>query len=603
VLAIAAGWLVVGTLILVDLQFGDRLYFQVSDYDHSTRAAFTSALARYGIPPHNPFFFAGQPAPLRYHYFWLIPSALVHLLGGPIVSARVSLIAGALWCGLGLFGVIALYLRFFQAKGGDQIERRTLIAISLLMVTGLDILPIVLIGLFRHAPQPCIEWWNEHIAAWITTVLWVPHDLAALIAGFTGFLLIWDTAGQDKRGQRIAGVIGAGLAFASCTGASVYLGIALAAGCTLWLAISFLKRWWRRSLALSCAGILAAALLAPFLVQVMPRVATAEAAPRSAPASFPLGLTVRRFTLPDMFFNSASPAKTLVFNAVLLPLNYFLEFGLFFVVACLGVRRIWRRGLRDEAEWAAIALSAASLLICTFTKSTVISNNDLGWISALVVQFILLLVAADMWSEGVLGFGQIRAGHSAKHLRAAPRLITVTLVLGLMGSCYEICLQRTYPILADFSSVDKYSWLALDQQLGRRTFELRRAYEEMDRMLPASAVVQAAPVPEAGDIPAELYSGRQMIADVGNCGTTFGGSEKFCDDVILPRLNPLFDDQKRVSVDQVSDTCREFSITALLFKDTDPVWRDKSSWIWKTRPLLSNDFVRVIQCGGPGAPI
>jgi hypothetical protein len=150
----------------------------------------------------------------------------------------------------------------------------------------------------------------------------------------------------------------------------------------------------------------------------------------------------------------------------------------------------------------------------------------------------------------------------------------------------------------DFSGLYDFPLLSLDQQLGRRTFELRRAYEELDHMLPAIAVVQAAPAPGAGDIPAELYSGRQMVADVGDCGTVFGGSKQFCNEVILPRLNPLFDDQQPVSAEMVSDTCREFSITALLFKDTDPVWRNKSSWIWKTRPLLSNDFVRVIQCGG-----
>jgi len=81
----------------------------------------------------------------------------------------------------------------------------------------------------------------------------------------------------------------------------------------------------------------------------------------------------------------------------------------------------------------------------------------------------------------------------------------------------------------------------------------------------------------------------------------FGGNKKFCDEVILPRLNRLFDDRQPVTHGQVADTCREFSITALLFKDTDPVWKDKSSWIWKTHPLLSNDFVRVIECGGAGA--
>ena len=160
-------------------------------------------------------------------------------------------------------------------------------------------------------------------------------------------------------------------------------------------------------------------------------------------------------------------------------------------------------------------------------------------------------------------------------------------------------MQRTFPILSDLYDVQRYSWLSPDHELGRRTFELRRAYEELDSILLPSAIVQADPEAGIGNMPAELYSSRQMVADAGNCGTVFGGSKKFCDEVILPRLKPLFDNKRQVTTEEVADTCREFSITALLFKDTDPVWKDKSSWIWKVHPLLNNSLVRVIACGGP----
>ena len=597
--AIAAGWVLILTFSLVDLQFGNRLYFPFAAYDNSTRAAVTAALARDGIPPHNPFFFAGQPAPLRYHYFWFIPCSLVSILSGTMVSARLSLIAGLAWCDLGLLSVIALYMRFFQTKGAHQIERRTLIAISLLAVTGLDILGILFASLVVHSVYPDLELWNEPVKAWISTMLWLPHDVAALIAGFTGFLLVWHTASQEARRNKIFSVLGAGLAFASTVGASIFLGITFALGCALWLIIALLKRWWQHALLLAGAGMLAAVLSAPYLLLLMNGVHGGTGGDGSLHA-LPLGFTVRAFKIPDLGMNPDNPGKILVLNAVLLPLNYFLEFGFFFVVGCLQVRRIWRHGLCDEAEWAAATLGVASLFVCTFMKSTVISNNDLGWISALMVQFILLLWAAEMWNEGILGIGRRSTNQTADHLRASPRLIVVTVVLGLMGSCYELCLQRTYPILTDLSNVHMFSWLSLDHQLGRRTFELRRAYEEMDRILPASAVVQASPAPDVGDVPAELYSGRQMVADVGNCGTGFGGSKQFCNEIILPHLNPLFDNKSQISVEQVSATCRQFSITALLFKDTDPVWKDRSSWIWKARPLLSNDFIRVIQCDGTG---
>ena len=42
-------------------------------------------------------------------------------------------------------GLIALYLRLFSPLGPMQIRRRTAIAIALLGVTGLDILPTLLL--------------------------------------------------------------------------------------------------------------------------------------------------------------------------------------------------------------------------------------------------------------------------------------------------------------------------------------------------------------------------------------------------------------------------------------------------------------------------
>jgi hypothetical protein len=594
VLAIAMGWLVVGTLSLIDLQFGHRLYFPVSSYDSSTRTAFTAALSRDGIPPHNPFIFAGQPAPLRYHYFWLIPCSLVDQLGGSLVSARIGVIAGTLWAGLGLLAIIALYLRFFQAKGGDEIERRTLIAVALLGVTGLDILPVLLIEAGTHVLIPTIEWWNLQISAWVTTMLWVPHDLAGLLAGLTGFLLTWDAARQSEWRQTVVGLVGGGLCFASAVGASVYVGMTVAAGCALWLAVALVKHWRRHAWVLASAGVLAAAFSLPFLLQVTQGLGSVEASSHSAPIAF----TVRSFTFMDLLLHPSSPGKLLALNATLLPLNYFLELGFFFVVACLGVRRIWRDGFRDQAEWCAATLGVASLLVCTFMRSGVIANNDLGTRSPLVVQFILLLWAAEMWNEGVFGFGPRRADGVHARPKVLPSLVAVTIALGVMGSCYELGIQRTFPIVSDLFPIKRIPWLANDDQLGRRAFELRRAYDELNRLLPASATVQADPNDGIGDIPAELYSGRQMAADVGNCGAVFGGSQKFCDQVILPRLKPLFDDPQPVPPAEVADTCREFSITALLFKDTDPVWKDKSSWIWKANPLLSNSFVRVIPCGG-----
>lgn len=592
VLAVVAAWLVIATLSLVDLQFGNRLYMPFSAHDLSTHTAFVAALARDGVPPHNPFFFAGQPAPLRYHYFFYIPCALVDLLGGSLVTARLSIIAGILWEGAGLMALIALYLRFFQQKGGEQIERRTLIAVSLLAVTGLDIVLMFFADLSGTYLVPVISWWTERIAVWDTTMLWAPHSVAGLVAGLAGFLLVWDAAWREQMRHWMLGVAAGALAFASAAGTSIYLSGTLAVACLLWLVIALAKRWWRQAAVLAAAGVLAVVLLAPYILQVTHGSGTTSTA---RPTAFPFAFSVRRFSLAEMLAGHVSPLRLQIFDAVFLPLNYFIEFGFFFVVGCLVARRIWRRGFSSRAELCAAALSTAALFLGTFLRSNVISYNDLGVVGPLIVEFFLLLWAADMWSEGILGWGKPAGEHAPR--RAAPRLVALTLVLGAMSTCYDLCLQRAFPIFSDCCNVQRYDFLALDHQLGRRTFELRRAYEQINRTFPAKDVIQADPDLDFGSLPAEMYSDRQMVADVGDCGTSFGGSKQFCTEVILPQLKPLFADGDPVTMSKAEQVCREFSISALLFKDTDPVWKDKASWIWKSPALISSSFVRVIPCG------
>ena len=64
-----AVWLAVCLFSMIDLQIGERLYFSTGSIDHAVRTAFIHSISTTGIPPANPFFHAGHPAPLRYHYF------------------------------------------------------------------------------------------------------------------------------------------------------------------------------------------------------------------------------------------------------------------------------------------------------------------------------------------------------------------------------------------------------------------------------------------------------------------------------------------------------------------------------------------------------
>lgn len=578
--AIAAAWVVLGTLSLVDVQIGNRLYFPVVSADYSLRTAITAAISRTGVPPSNPLFFANEAFPLRYHYFWLIPCSLVDQLGGTLVSARQAMIAGTLWCGLGLFSVIALYMRFFQRKAGLRIERRTLIGVALLAVTGLDLIPVLL---FRHVIwgglPPSIEWWNNPIMGWIHGLLWVPHHLASLIACLTGFLLTWDSARQENRPLSVPLLIGAGLAFVSACGMSIYVAFVFAAGQAFWLIIALAKKWWCDVSALAVAGSAAVLLALPFLFELS----------RSAESSAFVVPTVRSMGLAAAFVPQwvrDSAWALMILNAAVLPLNYFFEYGFFLVVACLYVGRRRRPSLSDKAELYSLTIGSTALILTTFLRSVVITNNDLGWRGPLVLQFVLLLWAAELWDDGVLP-----AIHGARSW-----LIVFTLVVGLAGTACEVCLQRAYPMLSDVMTLRRHEWLSPDQQLGRRTFDQRRAYEELQRVLPENAVVQNNPGVSGGYVPAELYSGRQQAAAGDDCGAVFGGPRRRCED-ILPRLKRLYSSQPGADTGELARTCRDLSISALLVKDTDRVWQDRSSWAWREPPLFATEFVRVIRCG------
>jgi len=186
---LAAIWLAVTTLSLVDIQFGERLFFPVPAYDYSLRSAFTASITQTGIPPQNPLFFPGRPEPLRYHYAWLILCSLADQAGAELTDARQALLAGNLWCVLALLCMIPLYARIFGPGPPEQTRRWSLLGICLLGVTGLDVAP-VLYYMLHGTVAADMEWWNEQVSAWVTAMLWVPHHLAGALAALVFVLLL-----------------------------------------------------------------------------------------------------------------------------------------------------------------------------------------------------------------------------------------------------------------------------------------------------------------------------------------------------------------------------------------------------------------------------
>jgi hypothetical protein len=584
--ALVGAWMAIAFLSLADIAVGHRLYFSIIDFDYSVRIAFTHSIAAFGLPARNPFFFPGHAVDLRYHYLWLIVCAQISRLGGPLVDARTAFIAGTAWVGIGLIALIPLYLRLFISAGRDLL-RQSRIGIALLAVTGLDIVPALLLvwanraGIFSGM-SPSVEWWNEQVDGWLYTMLWEPHYVCALVACLTGFLVLWTVPPQASRGRRIVFGALAGIAFATAAGSGIYVAAAFGVFLCIWFVVLLARKMRGEAEALVVAGVVAAALFYPFFASLRISFGGAGAGSGSAaPAQHLFQLTVRAFAPVGMVFGSAWPWQRYVADLFLLPLNYLIELGIFFLAGIL----FWKhfRARKRSAtlpEVAALLMLATSVLICTFVKSTAILNNDLGWRGFLPAQFILLLWAANFLTE--------RASRT--------KLAALLIVLGVAGVFYDLAILRFYPVLADSGVVPKIGWLGADRNVGLRTLANREAYEWIRARTPETAIIQQNPAPVYQDTFFGAYGDRQTIAVGYVCGSSFGGDSQECASTMAV-LKPLF---VGAGPQALSDACRKLPMDFVIAKDTDEAWRERSSWVWSGVPVYSNEFTRVFACRKAG---
>ena len=572
-------WLVVALGSLIDIQIGDRLYYPTSALDNSVRAAFVHAISSTGIPPQSPLFLPGQPVPLRYHYFWLMMCSLVETASRGAATARQALIAGTFWCGAGLMALVALYLRLFAPGDPARLRRRTLAAFLLLGITGLDIIPtafflLLHVGGALPFVMPSVEWWNEHVDWFLYSTVWAPHALSSLLACFIGFLLLWKAPSGGLKYSLLAG-----MALASSIGESIYVAFVFAVCLTAWTILTVVKKWFRETGTLAAAGAVSIAMALPYLLSL-------SSGPAEAPVAggAPLQWTVRTFSLAALvpsWHGMTQTSRLLLVNLPLLPLNYLLEFGFFLAVAAVQWQR-WRRTGEPltRQQWACVTLAGTTTLICTFVRSSVIGCNDLGWRGFLVAQFVLLLCAADFLAEGLrVSFGRQR------------QLAVLFLVLGAMGTVYDVSLTRFYPVLADRGVVPPLDWMAPDRQFGKRTYAARSAYEWAQTATPDSAAIQFNPKVVFQETTALAYADRRAVTADATCNTSFGGEAKDCRPIVS-RLNGLY----ALSSSGTQAVCENLPADLIIAKDTDPVWRDRDSWVWREQPVYQSAYIRMFAC-------
>jgi hypothetical protein len=308
---------------------------------------------------------------------------------------------------------------------------------------------------------------------------------------------------------------------------------------------------------------------------------------------FPLGVLLAR----QIGIHLGTQSALTVANALFLPINYALELGFFLAV---GVMRLWQlargRIAASTNELAAWTLVLTSFLIGTLLRSSTITNNDLGWRCFLPAQLIILLWGAMMLHDWWFHRSNT-APEPAPHPWARGAL-AMLLLLGILGSAYEVFMLRMLPVLLDRGILTGPSWVNRDRQFGKRAYALRSAYKVLDAQLPSSAVLQSNPYTK-DSILHMLYSVHDVAAANGECGVTFGGDPGTCA-LRLPKLAGLFEFPDGSYLDPM---CQEYGIDAVVVEDSDRVWQDPSSWIWSRRPVVANDYVRAFRCGTAAAGI
>lgn len=589
-------WMAFIVLLLVDIQVGDRLYFSGASYDLTTRVAVVDAITRTGVPPVNPGYYPGHPVPLTFlYYFWYILASVIDAAGGIYVTAYHAMIASIAWCGIALAATLAVYLRLRSHQTSAQIWRRSLLAAQFIAVGGLDF-PIVLALLvefkliFNVLPfQGRIEGWNMPIMSWMNALAWVPHHLAGALACLTGMMIFIHYRAADLKRQIIAWTL-VGLCFASAFGLSVWTLFVFGIFWLVWAVYRLIREQDRRALwGMAAAGFLALVFILPFLLDI-----AGGSIAGTGKSGFPIAFYVRPFTV-SAFLDSWPPRVVDLVSLFFLPVSYLIELGVYFLVGAIWMQRLRAGYFRDNPyQVPELLLIITSLVVLSFVASRLIAINDLGIRGWLPMQVILIVWATDLVSSrkqvqplSLSSFPQ-SIGESGR-TRA---IIALMLITGLLTTAMEVVTVRTWPMLVDLGVVGFPNELSPDTDLGRRTYDARRAYDFVHESVPAALVIQNNPETVL-DRPAGLYGMHQMgLAD----RTAYGlSADQFS--ALRDEISPAFTGGDSLGWTSVDEICARHGIDVLLYKDTDPIWAYLQVLKTERSPLYENLHYAIFPCG------
>ena len=598
---LVALWLFVCLASLPDLQLDHRLYSTAAVYDHGIRSAFISSARRTGAPPENPFLYAGAPVPSRYYYYWYVLCAIpAHISGA---ASRVTLFASCFWCGLLIVAAIPVYLKHFLRRT-SRLRVSSLIGVGLISVTGLDLLPTAILkfGARNSVALPDMEWWDPvQVSSWLDAFIWVPHHVASLVSCLAAFLFIWKATDSTTKRQRVLLLSLGAIGFASAAGLSVLVMFAFAVFVISWIGFLLLHRRFRDAIQYAVAGGASVCLSVFYLGDLL-----GLKTPASGPGGgSPFSLALRKLPnalsdVPSIIGQQSILAVTGI-HLLLVFIVLFLELGVYFVIGFYRAECDWKqRKTISDAEKALWTMALSALFVMMFLRSTFIQGNDLGVRGALLLQFVLLLWTATFLSEDAPSTERVG-------MKQSGRLFRVTLVgliaVGAAGSLYQLWTLRTF---AYFN--EKYSWQSSLQGFGqiptgRQSFQIRDAYAALDRVTDQKSIVQSNPESNLRLYLLQYSRYQAVDAFYPDCAIAFGGSLSDCHKV-EPSVKSIFnpDPGYSPSMSDVEGVCQRLGIKVLVVTSIDPIWTNAASWMWRSKPFVSNDFVRMYHCDALSPP-
>ena len=601
-LIIAALWIAFVVLSLVDIEGHHRLFLNVALLDQSYRVDWTEAVLHTGVPPANPLYLYVHPASMRNYYFWYVLCAAVakmtHLPVRPVFTAS------CVWAGFALAALIGLYLKHFLLAG-DRLRRQFLLAIGLLVVTGLDIGVVAWNFVYFHIQPPAdLEAWSrDGIPSWLHTLFWAPHHAVSMVCCMLAFLLAW----MAKK-NIVPSIVLIALALASAFGLSIYVTFAFFLVMLVWAAWQMaFERVFRPALVLAGGGVGAILLLLPYLREL---THTDSAGGGNGGSLF--SLAIRQMIPPDGLVAShllqplaavhPEAAQNLA-KLILLAPGYALELGFYLAVLFVYLVPAWRgRSPLTPAQRSLVFIGIASLPFMSFIRSGVLQTNDFAWRSALFLQFPLLLLGSGLMLSWRLADQKSSAPSDFTNLpRATPQwlrsMASFALVIGIFSTICQALMFRFLLPLGDLHSRTDAD--PDPRSMSQKAYVFSVGYAQLDAAIADNAVVQFNPENPARDRFAMIVNmlgidhQAAITSDTGGCGSEIGGDPSGCP-IMTRAIDPLFHGG---SAAQARAVCSQFGIQYLVVSKYDPAWNDSQGWVWTLKPAVSDPAFRALECG------